>query len=178
VATSKSRGRRARFRLRTIAKGWPWYYESAPVRKDEILLRAIPNAPGYFSEEMGNWKVNLDTFRPRKRDTDGLSFFREDFTTPQELAEKNQYASGIRVARITVRQLQELGLTAKPCPDEGQAAGHTVVPEMRYVEGNPGSREQRRRIKDIAQRLAQFATSNGIYSPPSLNPTVSVKKKR
>src|SRR5271155_905404 len=123
VATSNSRGRRARFSLRTIAKGWPWYHEATSVHSDEVLLRAIPNAPGYFSEEMGSWKVNPYNFAPRKSDSDGLSFFREDFVTAHELAKKNSYVSGVRVGRITVQQLAELGLNAEPSPDATQPAG-------------------------------------------------------
>lgn len=177
MATSGSSGRRARLRLRTIAKGWPCYYEDSPVHPDEVLLRTIPNVPGYFTEEMGGWKVNLDTFKPRKSDADGLSFFREDFITRQKLAYKNTHGAGVLIARITVQQLHQLGLTAKPCPEAGQPPGHTVVPELGFVERHLQSKEEKRRLKDIQQRLAQFATANGVYNPPRLSAAVAARRQ-
>lgn len=171
MATSNSRGRRARLSLRTILRGWPWYYETTSVHSDEILLRAIPNAPGYFSEEMGSWKVNPYNFVPRKSDTDGLSFFREDFVTAHELVKKNSYVSGVRVGRITVQQLAELGLSAEAFPDAMQPAGHVVVPGLRFVEKHLQSKEEKQKLKDLQQRLAQFATKNYIYTPRGLPAT-------
>jgi hypothetical protein len=113
VETSTSPGRRARLCLRTLVRGWPWYYETTRIFAGEVLLRAIPNALGYFKASMGKWAVNPYAFGPRKRDTDGMSFFRADFTIPQELARANRHASGVRVAQITVQQLRQLGLLAQ-----------------------------------------------------------------
>ena len=115
--------RRPRLRLRTLAKGWPFYGESAPVSPDETLLRAIPNTPDYFSEHMGAWAVDPYAFKPnKKRDLDGMSFFREDFTTVDAVARNNRHPQGARVARVTLAQFQELNLEVIPNPDEGEPA--------------------------------------------------------
>ena len=168
ATTSDSRGRRARLRLRTLAR-WLSYYETSPVSHDESLLRAIPNTPAHLSDDMGNWKIAPYAFQPNKnRDIDGMSFFREDFSTPKQIAKTNKHGSGARVASITVEQLESLELTATPGPIASEPAGHSIVPGMRFVEKSLLSTEQRREVKDRSQKLAQFASSNRIYSPPGL----------
>ncbi|HWT79764.1 MAG TPA: hypothetical protein VN648_13345, partial [Candidatus Methylomirabilis sp.] len=87
---------------------------------------------------------NPYAFEPGKRDIDGLSFFRVDFTTPQEVATANRYRTGVRVARVTVQQLRQLGLDVECDPDETQPAGHAIVPGVRYVANRP--KEEKRRI--------------------------------
>lgn len=165
---ARSCGRRARLTFRTLIRGWPWYYETTPIFPNEVLLRAIPNALGYFSRSMGNWSVNAYTFEPnKKRDTDGMSFFRLDFTTPKEVARVNLHPLGARVGRITVQQLRELQLDVQCDPDEEQLPGHVIVPGMKFVAKLP--KAEKRRIADLSQKLAQFATQNGVYSPPGVH---------
>src|SRR5208283_1173137 len=56
-------------------------------------------------------QVDPYSFTPNKRrDPDGMSFYREDFTTQEEVALDNPPAAGARVARVTVKFLIELGL--------------------------------------------------------------------
>jgi hypothetical protein len=167
VETSASPGRRARLRLCTLVRGWPRYYETTPIFPREVLLRAIPNAPGYFKASIGKWAVDPYAFQPnKKRDVDGMSFFREDFTTPKEVANTNRHPARARVAKITVRQLRSLGLDVQCDPDEGQLAGHAIVPGMQFVANLP--KEEKRRIADLSLKLAEFASANGVYSPPAL----------
>jgi hypothetical protein len=167
VETSANRGRRARLRLRTLVRGWPWYYETSPIFPREIILRAIPNTGGYFKESMGNWAVDPYAFEPNKRrDSDGMSFFRADFTTPEELANANRHPARARVAQITILQLRELGLDVELDPDQSQPAGHVIVPGMQFVANR--SKEERRRVADLSQKLARFASTNGVYSPSGL----------
>lgn len=162
--------RRARLRLHTLIR-WLWYFETNSVYSNETLLRAVPNALGYIKPSMGKWTVNPNVFEPnRKRDLDGMSFFREDFTTPQEVAESNRNQVGVRVVRITAKQLTELGLTAEPSPVPEQPPGHVIVPGMRYIDKKLLSDADKRRIKDTSQRLAQWASESDIYSPPGLPP--------
>jgi hypothetical protein len=168
VATTR-RGRRSRFSLRTIARGWPWYYESAPIHPAEVLLRAIPNTAGYYKEEMGDWQVNPYTFQPnKKRDIDGMSFFREHFTTPGKVASTNKHPDRARVARVMAWQLQQLGLEAIAQPDEKELPGHVIVPGMRFVDKNLQSQDTRRGITDLSQQLARLATKNGVMNPLKL----------
>jgi hypothetical protein len=167
VETTKgSRGRRGRLTLRTIIRGWPWYYETTPIFPREILLRAIPNAPGYLKEDMGNWAVDPYAFEPnKKRDTDGMSFFRLDFTTPKEVADANRHPDRARVVRITVEQLHGLGLAVECDPDPLELAGHVIVPDMKFAKR---SKDEKRKIADLSQKLAQFASRNKVYSPRGL----------
>ncbi len=166
-----SPGRRSRLRLCTLVRGWPWYFESKPVFPREVLLRSIPNSQGYFNVSRGGWTVDPYAFEPhRKRDIDGMSFFREDFTTPEELARTNRHPQGARIAQITVQQLRALGLDVVCAPDQNQLPGHVIVPGMRYASNR--LKEEKHRIADLSQRLAQYATSNGVYCPPGLpNPS-------
>lgn len=168
ATTSDRRGRRARLRLRTLVR-WLWYYETAPVSHDESLLRAIPNTSDYFTGDMGDWQVAPYAFQPhKKRDIDGMSFFRLDFATPKQIASANRHPSGARVACLTIEQLESLEFTVTPDPIASEPAGHCIVPEMRFVQTSLLSQEQRRAIKDRSQKLAQFASKNGVHSPTAL----------
>jgi hypothetical protein len=167
ATTGKNRGRRARLRLRTLVR-WLNYYEDTAVSLDETLLRAIPNTPQHFNEEMGNWKIAPYAFEPRKVDVDGISFFREDFSTPKLVAEANRHPSRARVGRVSAEQLRELLLTIVAAPDNSQPAGHAIIPEMRYVVKALRSTQERDQMRDLFQKLAQFASKNPIYSPPGL----------
>ena len=73
MATRQSRGRRARFTLRTIIRGWPYYYETTPVFPNEVLLRTVPNILHYCSQNMGNWIINPNAFTPAPDDVDGIA---------------------------------------------------------------------------------------------------------
>jgi hypothetical protein len=118
---------------------------------------------------MGKWAVAPAAFTPnRKREIDGMSFFREDFSSPQDIVEANPHPDGVRVARVVVRQLQELGLDAQANPKADGLPGHVIVPGMRFVDKNLQTVEDRRKTKDRALKLAQFATANGVYCPAGL----------
>jgi hypothetical protein len=172
VENNASPCRRARLRLCTLIRGWPWYYETAGIFAGEVLLRAIPNARGYLTPSMGKWSVSPYAFEPnKKRDIDGMSFFREDFVTPFELATANKHPARVRVARVSVAQFRLLGLEVRCAPDETQLPGHAIVPEMSFIAGR--TREEKRRIADLSQKLAQFASENKTYCPPGLPPPIS-----
>jgi hypothetical protein len=167
LAAEAHRGRRARLRFRTLIRGWPWYYETTAIYHNENLLRSIPNTQDYFNREMGAWAVAPYAFKPHpKRDTDGMSFFREDFVKRRAVAEANTHPNKARVARISVPQFRELDLEAQIDPNANALPGHTIVPEMQYKKNRTDN--ERQRTKDRSQRLAQFATKNGVYAPPGL----------
>jgi hypothetical protein len=172
-----NRGRRARLRCRTLAR-WLWYFEGSEVSPDETLLRAIPNTPDFYDNKMGEWQVDPYAFKPNKnRDTDGMSFYREDFATPQKVAEDCGHRAGARVARITVKQLADLGLTEiipDPHKEKDRPAGHVYVPGMRFIEKKDLSAEARREREGKTVRLAEHATKNGVYSPPDIPDPVRI----
>lgn len=165
-----SRGRRARLRLRTLVR-WPWYFETTPVSRSEILLRRIPNFQNYcFSEEStGKLVVALDAFKPnRSRDTDGMSFYREDFTTREEVASDHPPAVGARVARVTVQELTALGIKEIITDPQDGPAGHVYIPALRYVDRNTLTKDEKRERDKISFALAQHATKNGLWARPGL----------
>jgi len=163
-----NRGRRARLRFRTLAR-WLRLFETTAVFSDETLLRAIPNTPDYYNEKMDNWRVDPYAFTPNKtRDVDGMSFYREDFTTPQKVAKDCRHPAGARVGRITVQQLIDLGLAEiVPDPefDQTHPAGHVYVPGLRFIETKLLSKEERQNRKAMSAKLAEHATNNGVYNP-------------
>ena len=169
MATSASRDRRARLRIRTLVRGWPWYYETTPVFRHEVVLHSIPNVRGYFQEDMGAWAVAPGGFKPRpKHDVDGMSFFRDDFTSQRDLAKASRHPDGVRVSRFTVRQLRELGLDPEADPDHNELPGHVIVRALCFVDKNLLTDADRQKMRDVQQRLAQLATANGVYCPPNL----------
>lgn len=118
---------------------------------------------------MGKWAVSPGAFKPHpKRDIDGMAFFREDFTSPQDIVKASAHPASVRVARVTVRQLRELGLDAEVDPDKDELPGHVVVRGMRFVDKSLQTDADRQKTKDRSLRLAQFATKNGVYCPPGL----------
>jgi hypothetical protein len=172
VATRPSRGRRARFGLRAIIRGWPWYYETTEVFDGEILLRTVPNTIGYCNQAMENWVINPLAFEPARDDSEGISLFRADFVTRKYLARINRHPMGVRVGQVRVRDCMALNLTLKPTPDASQPAGHVVIPEMPFLPKSAATKVQKQHIRDLAQKLAQIASKNKIYVPTGLPRTV------
>lgn len=110
---------------------------------------------------MPNWVVAPYAFRPnRKRDIDGMSFFREDFSDPNEVAASNKHPAGAYVVRLRVSDLQGLGLTVQAAPDPGELPGHAVIPELKFLPST-ASKEEKERIKILEVQLALLA-SQGI----------------
>jgi hypothetical protein len=158
------RGRRSRLRWRTIGK-WLWYRELDPVSPGECLLRAIPNTADYFKSSMGRWSVDPYAFTPsKKRDPDGLSFYREDFASPKTVARECQHPASARVARIKVAELRALGLTVTPSLD--RLAGHVIVQEMNYGASKDPATKQK--VKSLTIALSQLASKNIAFAPPEM----------
>ena len=172
-----SHGRRARLRLRTLIR-WLWYFETTPVSPDEILLRRIPNNKSYCYRDRATSALVVDpyAFTPnRKRDTDGMSFYRENFATPEEVALDYPPDGGARVARVAVQLVIDLGLgkiVTDPHDDQERPAGHVYIPALRYVDRKTLSREERQARDRISLALAQHATDNGVFSHPGLSDPV------
>lgn len=104
--------------------------ESDPVRPREWLLRRVPSGnPSYFDRSL-DVPLQALAFAPSKeRDWDGLSFFRESFVSPRDLAmfatRKTPY-----VFRLRAQDLIALELTLNPTPNPAQPPGHVSVPEL------------------------------------------------
>src|SRR5438105_747518 len=104
--TNRKRPRRCRLSCRTF---WRWlcrFDESKPVRLDEVLLRAIPNADNYYNANAPDSPVNSTNFVPHpNRDPDGLSFFRLDFVTAATVGKSTGHPGGVFVAQVLVSDL-------------------------------------------------------------------------
>jgi hypothetical protein len=48
---------------------------------------------------------------------------------------------------------------------------------MPFVKKTPQTKEQKRKIQDLAQQLAQIASKNDIYVPPGLPDPIVRRKK-
>jgi hypothetical protein len=128
----------------------------------------VPNSIGYYSKVMGNWTIDPNAFQPAKDDADGISLFREDFVTAEDLSSMSTHPKGVRVARVLARECTSLHLSLNPAPDPHVPPGHTVIPEMVFLKRTAQTNIQAQNIKDLSQKLAQIASENDIYTPPGM----------
>lgn len=168
MANKLDRGRRARLSLRSLVRGWPWFYETSPVFRNEVLLRTIPNSIGYYTPPMGPWAVSLDAFDPKKNDSDGISLYREAFISPEELARINTHKAGVRVGKVHVNDFHKLGLSVLSTPDPSGPPGHVSIPEMMFVKKTAQTAIQVQNIKVLALKLSRVANANGIFVPAGM----------
>jgi hypothetical protein len=143
---------------------------------NEVLLRTVPNSIGYYSKIMGNWTIDPSAFQPAKDDVDGISLFREDFVTQEDLASRSTHPKGVRVVRVRAKECISLHLSLNPTPDPDASPGHMVIPEMLFVKRSAETKIQAQNIKDLAQKLAQIATKNEVYTPPGMSDPVAKPK--
>lgn len=123
------------------------------------MLRRIPNAPDYFKGSLAD-PITPQAFRPNKNDTDGISLYRELFTSAEELAATGKNGD-CYVARIAVADLIELGLAVVPSVVRNGLLGHVLIPEMNsQLKG-----DARLRCKDLQVELARLAGRDIVYRP-------------
>jgi hypothetical protein len=125
---------------------------------------------------MGYWTIDPNAFQPAKDDDDGISLFREDFVTAEDLAMLSLHPKGVRVARVLASECTNLHLSLNPAPHPHEPAGHTLIPEMTFVKRTAQTNIQVQNIKDLAQKLAQIASKNEIYTPPGMPDPVARSK--
>src|SRR6266851_9584789 len=100
--------------------------EHEPVDETEFVYRRIH--PNFYNPTL-RVAVLPEAFRPSRSDTAGLSVLRARFAQPQDTLANRDPAkvSGYYVARLSVKDLRNLGLTVKPEPAVGGPAGHAVI---------------------------------------------------
>ena len=101
-----------------------------PIADDEALYRCVPARPEYCDPSRQPW-LAPQAFRPRKRDTTGISLYRARFTTPAEAAAVLPGPS-YYVAVLWAGALRERGIDVVSAPTESGPPGHTEVPQLRY----------------------------------------------
>lgn len=154
---TKNRGRHCRLRLRTLIR-WPWYFESCPVTPGEYILRLIPRV--YYDPSLQESPIQDQSFRPNKRDTDGISFSRLDFVTRRQRGIKARNP-GAYIATLKVADLIKLGLNPIPSPVPDDLPGHVVIPELSYAN----YAADKTKYKPILLQLAKLAASRPLFGP-------------
>lgn len=91
---------------------------------DEYLLRRIT---AFKYDENSPFPIPPDHLNPLEKDRKGISMYQESVRTPRQLADEFANKHGYLIARLQVRELQEIGLN--PVLDDN---GHVSIPELRY----------------------------------------------
>jgi hypothetical protein len=105
--------------------------EHAPVDANEFVYRRIHHT--LFRSDL-LLPVRFAAFRPNQHDTTGLSVFRAAFVQAVdtlanlEASKQNDYY----VARLSVVDLRNLGLTVVADPNPNGPAGHAIIPELNW----------------------------------------------
>jgi hypothetical protein len=149
----RDRLNRSLYRLLHLA---PFRTERDPVSPDEWLLRRVPRAADYF-DPAGKVPLSPLAFASVKQDTDGISLFRELFTSARALS-----ATGRKppyyVVRIRASDVNALALSLQPSPDAEQPEGHVVIPELCYrPKPTVGQKEAALRLRIALRDLARLA---------------------
>lgn len=134
--------------------------ESDPVSPDEFILRRIPNLPNYINMELP-MPVVRGAFGPSSSDIDGLSVYRENFVSAQDVAEDGNNLAGYYVVRLRAQDIFNLGMDLIPNPINGQLPGHTLIPELSLI----AKKADRNKYKDLTLELAKLASNDIVYSP-------------
>jgi hypothetical protein len=93
-------------------------------------------------------------FRPHENDHDGLSVFRADVVTPEDLVSAaGQAAHNYIVARLQVADLNQLGLTV--ITDDSQILGHCLIPEINIDTYLANKHRWRRVLMELANLAAR-----------------------
>jgi hypothetical protein len=111
--------------------------QSDPVNEDEYVLRRIPNQHHIITRGIRR-AVQRGAVVPGPKDVDGISVFREKFTSGREIAAAGHSSNGYYVVRIGVKEILVLGLTLQPDPQGNQPEGHALIPEINYSEYSAG----------------------------------------
>ena len=134
--------------------------DSSPVSSDEYVLRRIPKTPNWY-DPSDPGVIESEAFRPNDKDVDGISVFREKFTTPHKVAAAGLSPKGYYIARLKVADIEGLGLSVKPVPMGGQPRGHSVIPEL--CPGVVG--EEKKQRKEMQASLAELASIVDMDNP-------------
>lgn len=134
--------------------------ERDPVEENEFVYRRIHWR--YFDASLPV-SIHAEAFRPTDKDTTGISTARAAFSMPQDtLANLDPAkAKDCYVARISVRDLQKLGLSVLPDPIPGGPPGHAVIPELSW----PTYQADKNRLKPILVELAKLASADIVHKP-------------
>ncbi|MCW9023634.1 MAG: hypothetical protein OQK73_03025 [Gammaproteobacteria bacterium] len=135
--------------------------QSEPISADEYILRRIPNIKNYIDLTLPI-PVQRGALGPSSNDDDGLSVYREEFISAEDLANAGTNMSGYFVVRFRAQDLISLGLNLIPDPLP-PLPGHSLIPEL-----SRGSKKANRNFyKEVTLELAKLASQDIVYFPNS-----------
>jgi hypothetical protein len=131
--------------------------ELEPVGEDEFVYRRIHIC--YFNGSLPI-AIQRGAFHPTDSDTTGISVYRARFVEAVDLipADKRDL---YYVARLSVRALRDLGLSAKAKPDPDGPPGHAVIPEL----ARPSYVAEKSRWAKVLVQLAALASADIVLRP-------------
>src|SRR5437879_4314924 len=134
--------------------------EHEPVAETEFVYRRIH--PNFYNPAL-RVAVLPEAFRPSRNDTTGLSVLRERFAQPQDTLANRDPAKvrGYYVARLSVRELRNLGLTVLPDPVASGPPGHAIIPELSWQAYDA----EKKRLKQVQFDLAKLASADLVHQP-------------
>lgn len=135
--------------------------QDEPVAPDEYILRRILNNKDYINLDLPI-PVQRAAVGPTKRDTDGLSVYREKFVSPREVAESGNNSAGYYVVRFNAQDIFDMGLDIIPDKIEDGLQGHSLVPQL-----STGEKKSNRKLY-VERTLALtklISTDDIVFSP-------------
>jgi len=141
--------------------------DSSPVQDTETLLRRFPSDPGQLEKDLKTPRFAI--FVPSPTDVDGLSLNREGplFVRDPEalliLAKNENIRIYGGVIAVLTGNVRARSMTVDP--DPGDTPGHVIIPELNRTEYD-SSRDGKRRVQDLAIRLASEAAKVRVYPKP------------
>ena len=132
--------------------------ETRPIDEAEFVYRRIPRI--YFDASLPI-PIQREAFRPTDKDTTGLSVFRAAFAQPLDTLANVDPAKvkDYYVARLSVRDLRNLGLHVEPDPIASGPLGHAVIPELSW----PAYQANKQNLKPILVQLARLASGDIVH---------------
>jgi len=116
-----------------------------PLSPDEYVLRRVT---AFKYDQNSSFPIPPEHFNPRDKDTDGISMFQASVFTPEQLADLNN-KHGFLIAKFTVKELQDIGLTVEPTNGEG----HVSISELSYAN----SKNDPNGVDLLKNKLAKLA---------------------
>ncbi|RLA52192.1 MAG: hypothetical protein DRR42_08200 [Gammaproteobacteria bacterium] len=117
----------------------------------ELLLRRILNRGEEIDFTLPRPVQGL-AFSPNIHDSDGLSLFREKFSSPEDVARSGRNPRGYYVAQIPASEILDLGVTLVPDPQTDTLPGHSLIPELTYSSSKQYKRELRNKLAQLVNK--------------------------
>lgn len=130
-----------------------------PIEQNEFVLRRIHRNNVTRGTGVA---VKRCEFEPKPQDIDGVSLFRERYTSVETLLAAARSPNDCYVARFCVRDLAAFGFHLQISP--GPLPGHVGIVELTYE----AFQQDRHASKDLQVTLAERASERICHQPPGV----------